>query len=197
MKGRLLMNRRIRVVDPKYLVNVSPSERPLINDQPIRSKHDIKKNVELPMVKAVEYLFDLGIQTSSSGACALEVKNGYAFLEFKYDSLSDENKQIARKLGIVRSSQTGNYVFIQIDVNRDSTVEYIENVTHVYVSHFKPQRADWAIVDPSRIEEYMERHGESLLAVLELFHYYRDPQGKYWLSEELYKINRPRIKIIK
>jgi|GEM_PF-5224093 len=185
------MKKRVRVVNPKYLVNVNEPEMVLFRDTEMSSRSRIKDHVELPMVKAVEYLFDLGIQSASCGACANEVKNGYAFLQIKYDSLSEENKAIAKKLGIVREAENKT-VYIRIDVNQNTTIEYVENVTHAYVSHFKPQRAYWAIVDTNDIEEYMKNHNETRRVVIGLFKYYEDPKGRLWLSEELYNINRPR-----
>lgn len=144
------------------------------------------------MIKATEYLFDLGIQTCGSGACALEVSNGYAFLYIIYDSLSDENKKIAEKVTSVRCNGQENWAEIKIDVHPKTTVKYIQHITDVFVRHFKPQRAFWARFTFSGLKKKYEiKKDYPIERFIEEFNvFYDSDKQEYWLSEELFNINR-------
>jgi len=178
------------MVAPKLLVDVPRPEGNNFYAHYFKSKSRVCHFVEFPMVKAVEHLFTLGIQTYGSGACATEVANGYAFLLFIYDSLSAENKSIADKLGIVENGTDGSMVRINIDVHQKTTVKYIQQVTMAYVTHFKPQTADWAQVSREQLSKMSNEQSIHIQEVIELYGYYRDLIGRYWLSEDLYNINR-------
>lgn len=63
----------------------------------INSKEDLEKIVELPCLKACEYLFENNIQTTESG-CNGENCSDKAYIEINYETLDDINKIIADSL---------------------------------------------------------------------------------------------------
>lgn len=180
------------LVIPKLLIDVPRPEGNTFYGHNFAHKSLIRKHVEYPMIQATEYLYDLGIQTSGSGTCALEVSNGYAFLFIIYNSLCDENKKIANDVTIIRDDPYEKYAEIRIDVHDKTTVKYIQHITHVIVRHFKPQRAYWARFTLDELKnKYEIKTDYPIEQFIEDFNlFYDSSRREYWLSEELYNINR-------
>ena len=63
----------------------------------INTKEDLKEFVELPCLKACEYLFENNIQTTESG-CNGENCSDKAYIEINYEALDEKNKKIADNL---------------------------------------------------------------------------------------------------
>ena len=105
-------------------------------------RKDFKENIELPCLEACLYLYDLNIRTMATN-CNKE--NPEVYLYFEFESLSDENKEIARNLaknGILFLDEKDLIHLncgIKFDASLDSDVATIKNKLLEIVSNFKYQ----------------------------------------------------------
>lgn len=61
----------------------------------LSSKEDIKRYVEKPLIPMANYLYDLNILTTMTSA---NLNYNRAYIIIDYDTLSEENKEIANSL---------------------------------------------------------------------------------------------------
>ena len=105
-------------------------------------REDYKNNVELPGLAACLYLYDLNIQTTWFN-CNKE--DPIVNLHFSYDTLSEENKEIARSLEkeellIINSNSRGHkFCYISFDASLDDDVEEISDRLLTIAQYFKYQ----------------------------------------------------------
>ena len=107
-----------------------------------RTKEDLARLVEPPLLEACEELYDKNIKTVMSSANSKDVETGEAYIDIEYESLSEENKGIARELGesfMMHGSVPTECIKLVFSVNVSTTVGDIRRVAHEVVSKFKYQ----------------------------------------------------------
>lgn len=110
----------------------------------IESREQIKKFVELPLLKACEELYDKNIQTLSSSANEKDIKSGEAYIIINYDTLSDGNKKIAESFAMPTEYDSFNAVKIVIPVNKNTQFEEINQEAMRIADKFEKQAMKWA-----------------------------------------------------
>lgn len=166
---------------PKFIRDI-----PAIPEQEgitIRTRDDLPKIVELPLLPAAQLLYDLNIETVASSANKQDV-GGFATLTLNFDSLSSENQRIALELlGMPyrgrKSIITGEYgprrIQIKIPIVNNSTEQEIARKSVEIARKFKKQEMTWAPTFSP--EEVAGREKE---------YYYDKDSGRYYLSKEHY-----------
>lgn len=180
----------------------------------VRSREYIPLLADEACVKACEYLYDSGLRTLTSGANVDGMPNqkGFGFIGIDYQSMSDENKQIADDLerkGIIEPiirnpEQRGAfYVNLKTPITSDMTVGEVEDILLDLAKQFNSQDILYGRETKESIrEEYFEDKGDGtyfFLISLEtipadkvdqyieemLQDYYYDGEKYYFLTEEL------------
>jgi hypothetical protein len=119
----------------------------------ITKKVQIVELAELPCLKAVEALYDLNIETTDSNA-NLDYYKSFesgelspgpyeARISLNPDTLSEENKRIAKREGFWKEDEFGVSVQILVSFNEESTVGQIEDEFLEKIQKFKPQVLSW------------------------------------------------------
>lgn len=80
---------------PKFVINIPP----ITESSRVRTREDLARVVESPLLPAAQALYDLNIETTSSSANYQDVegRERAARLIINFDSLSPENQQIAEE----------------------------------------------------------------------------------------------------
>lgn len=112
----------------------------------IENREDLSKFVERPLLSACQDLYDKNIETYMSSANKNNVGHT-AYLSIIYDTLSEQNKEIAKKLTeekIVKFSDKNearpSLINIEIPVTEETTWEDIEKSSKQITNHFMPQQ---------------------------------------------------------
>jgi hypothetical protein len=145
---------------------VSPDIKPgLLKDiQPIEhtrgvlflNREQIHELVEWPLVSACEEFFDKRILTVSSSANAKDLHNGHAHIILDYDSLSDENKEVALRHGSL-GQDGGTVLIIEIPVGPETTAEEIKTRAEAIAHEFKKQKTLW--IPSYTVEQMRQAYG--------------------------------------
>lgn len=157
-----------------------------------KTRDEIAKYVEVPLVRACEYLWDINIRTLQSSANLKDLENG-AYILIDYNSLSLENKEIAKLTSAKIEDYYGHpSLNFTIPITKDTTIEEISNKALDFVKMFKKQRAKW--VPTYTFEQLCATfHIDPNSKEIERNHfthsgYYYDNLNKiYYLSEEHFK----------
>jgi|SRR3989344_7215849 len=136
---------RERIVKvPQFIRNIAPIHGQEGEDL---ATEKVEEVVEKPLVEAVKMLHSLNITTTSSSANQKNIGgDGDAWVTIDFDSLSDENKRIAREnLGdpyFGRPDHLGQrerHIQIIVAIDRNTTVHYVSEKALEIVKKFKPQ----------------------------------------------------------
>lgn len=124
----------------------------------ILNKENIKDFVEKPLVEACEIFWDKNIKTLESSANFQNIQNeGYIGLDF--NSLSEENKEVARKYGEPHQLYVNNpdilCIRIPIPVNESDTVDIVSDRAKEIASGFNKQKASW--ISGISLEEHLQK----------------------------------------
>jgi len=167
--------------------------------QVIKTKEEIAKYVERPLLKACEALWDRGIRTLESSANKEDHKaRGYAYIVVDYGSLSDENKKIVDQSEDIDDLSdydglTKAFVlkipFESIDMDQEKIAQKALELA----SRFHKQPAIW--VPRILLKELKERYSyepnekvDPQIFVWEEGFYYDKKENIFYLSEEHYKL---------
>lgn len=118
----------------------------------IKSKEEIKKFVEQPLLKACEVLYDKNIKTLASSANKKDIEIGEAYIIIDYDSLSDNNKEIAKGFASPIEYDGINAVKIIIPIDENMFIQRIEKEAIETADAFEKQPMSWAeIYTPNQL----------------------------------------------
>ena len=158
----------------------------------ILGREKISEIVEAPLVSACQILYDKNIETLASSANAKDIAIGYGHIIINFDSLSEENQEIARTLGEIEEYDGMRAVIIKIPISETSTLEDIRTVADHIAESFKSQPATW--VETRTLEDFQNIYGPSLTeedlrswAPEDGGWYYDSNSNHYYPSEELFK----------
>ncbi|MCL5409770.1 MAG: hypothetical protein M1607_02840 [Patescibacteria group bacterium] len=157
----------------------------------ILTRSRIKDLVEPPLVKACEKMWDLNIRSLSSSANSKDIDYG-AYIIIDFDSLSEENKILARNEGEFIEDYDGKpAVKITMPISTSTTLEEVESHYLSLVEQFKKQEAVWiprfTLEDLKRlyaIKPEDQRYGMN--DFVKEGYYYDPEEKKFYLSEEHY-----------
>lgn len=124
----------------------------LITDIPVieeggvvpKTREGLAQLVEAPLLEACEELYDKNVETVMSSANSKDI-DGEGYITIAFDSLSEENKQVALSLG--KPYNMGGIkkcVNITFPITSGTTVGDIRRMTHEAVSKFHKQEMVWA-----------------------------------------------------
>jgi hypothetical protein len=134
--------------------SLQPKERlsdttPLSEVEPIEecsyeaaTKERLADLVEAPLLEACEVLYEKGIRTIMSAASKKDLQNGEVYIDIEFDSLSEENKQIALSLGNqfkMHGSMPMICIKLKFPINTESTVGEIRKAASEVVNQFNNQ----------------------------------------------------------
>lgn len=108
---------------------------------------ELKKLVETPLLEACEILYDKNIRTTETSANAENIKYSRKVgIVIDFDTLSTENKEIARKLCQIGNNHPDGYTAasIEIPVSESTTVAEIKKEVEAIVKQFKLQPLIWS-----------------------------------------------------
>ncbi|MDR3582714.1 MAG: hypothetical protein P4L67_05555 [Candidatus Pacebacteria bacterium] len=112
--------------------------------QNIGTKEDLESVVEEPLLSACQELWDKNILTEGAGANRKHFSGEYgiapAYIEIDYDRLSEENKEIAKSMGIVSYSDNHNHVLIEMPMDQSSTGAEVQERAEIIAHRFVKQR---------------------------------------------------------
>jgi len=192
---------------------ISPTEES--RNQMILNTDMLDKLVEYPLLKPCRNLWEKGIRTLTSSANKKDLEVGYTHLFIEWDSLSDENKGIAKSLAtqigrgetsfltkedvlervvLVEPDKRNGYdgrgfIEIAIPIDENTTAQNIENQVTEITDKFKKQHATWVQgVSYEKLREcyYLTPEDEATREDFINEGYYLDKaSGLFYLSKEL------------
>jgi hypothetical protein len=109
----------------------------------ITRREQIKKYVEFPLVKACEKLWDMNIKTVWSSCNPKDFDQGYGVIGLDYDSLSEENKEVAKDVGELEENRLGKILYLKVPLTKEATVQEVQDNSLELVDKFKVQNASW------------------------------------------------------
>lgn len=163
--------------------------------QMIKTRDEIVKYVESPLVSACEHFWDLNVRTLESSANAKDVGRG-AEIVIDYDTLSDENKKIAKEYAEPLSDYEGDVgrsaVSFKIPITNETTLEEVKTRASAFAERFKKQRASWipsySLGEMREIYASDPNDSEYGHEAFTKAGWYYDSEGKrFYLSEEHFK----------
>lgn len=178
---------------PERLHEVLPIQES--RNQIILKRKQIPNLVETPLVSTCVELYDKNIRTLESSANAKDIERGAVHFSIEFDSLSEENKQIASQLGTVAEADKKRYIAVTIPVDKDSLVKDIQDKTNEIADKFKKQKMTWApTFTKSQLVEYSYDPTWSQLDPEEISkrtgYFYDKKNNIFYISEEHYhKVN--------
>lgn len=166
----------------------------------VHTKEQLKEIVELPLLAACEELYEKNIRTIASSANKKDIEFGQANIMIDFDTLSEENKAIARKFA-APEKDTGHWgggqiLLLMIPVSASSTVKEISQQALAMAKQFKWQPAVWipkrtpesftATIDQLKEGFYLEspEYDDPNSAAWKRLGYDYDPEKKLFYSTE-------------
>ena len=151
------------------------------------TRESLSKLVEAPLLEACEDLYDKNIRTAMSSANKKDIEyGGHAYIDIDFDSLSEENKTIAMKLGelfSMRGFKPTQGVKIVFPVNENTTVGDVRKMAHDAVTKFLTQKMTWATTYTlGQLREDEMNPDLQPTDVSGLF--YDEPSGLFYISRE-------------
>ena len=165
-------------------------------------------------MKACQILYDKNIRTTSTSANKNDLEWGRVYFNIDFDSLSEENQEIAKAHGDkVSETVDGRQVGFKFlfDPNNGVTAEEIEGWSVEIANKFKRQELTWAegkTLEQLKIEfagadqsnpffekmwgTYSEEEAHAVFTE-DYSYYYNENDGKYYRSEELCKKRQESI----
>ncbi len=136
-----------KITDTLKIENINPLNRDKFNVA-LQRRENIKRIVELPLVEACELFWDKNIQTVVSSANKENIQSGHGWILLDWESLSDENKQIAQSQnGCVRKAHGGSetlFYDLEIPMSKDMLVKDISKNATELANKFQKQKLIWA-----------------------------------------------------
>lgn len=178
---------------PERLRDVLPIEESRNNI--ILKREQVPNLVEAPLVSTCVELYDKNIRTLESSANTKDIKKGAVHFSIEFDSLSEENKQIAKQLGTVMEADNNRYVAVTIPVGKDSYVKNIQDKADEIAHKFQKQKMTWApTFTKEQLVEYSYDPSWSQLDPEEISkrtgYFYDKKNSIFYKSEEHYhKVN--------
>ena len=160
----------------------------------IKTRKDLSKFVEVPLLKAFLVLYDKNVQVMSTSANSKDVGH-HAYININYDTLSDENEVIGRKFGQISFADGFNHLSIQLPIKNSSVrVNEIEKYFVDIANAFKPQKMTWArtytweqlLKIYATTPEQAKRKGWTPKTFSDNY-YYDQKERLFYLSEEHYR----------
>ena len=171
---------------PTSISEVSPIEEG--RNQIIRTRNEIARLVETPLLPACEQFYNKNIMTLSTTA---NVKNihpeGFANIVIDFDSLSPENQEIASESGRVVNYDNRRALILEHGVNSTTSVEEIRKWSNSLSEKFKKQPMTWApqYTKEQLIEWMMADDTQTPDEIAQRWNYYYDEEtNTFFLSEE-------------
>ncbi len=168
----------------------------------LRTREDIDKFVEAPLVDACKIFYDKNIETLLSSANKGDVGHG-AYIEIDFRSLSEENKEIGKKQGEtyithgIANKSEKEILRIVFPIDKDTLVEDIRNRSVEAANEFQKQPANWipryAIEEMKEIFAYEPEEEVSPEDFIEDGYYYDKEEKLFYLSEEHYLKAKEKI----
>ncbi len=128
---------------PKRIVEIQPIEASR-NTIP-KNREELKSLVEEPLLPAAEELYDNNVLTLSSSANIKDIETGSAYLNIDYESLSDENKQIAKQKCKILEADGRRIARVEVPITAETNVRTIQEKFLDFAHAFKKQKMTWAI----------------------------------------------------
>ncbi len=176
---------------PTSLSEVAPIEEE--GNQTIKEKSQIKDIVDKPLLLACEEMWDKNIKTISSSANKKDIEKGEASIVIDFESLSEENKQIARQYGNPVDYDNIKAIEIIIPISEETTVEELSQKAFEIAHSFKKQSFTWAptyTIDVLK-ETYCigaeETQYDDPDTWIKEGYYYNAESETFYISEEHYK----------
>ena len=154
----------------------------------LKKRDDLKKAVELPLLKACRILYDKNIRTVWSSANIKNVGH-YAHISIDFDSLSDDNKSIAESIGKVTIHADGKTVEILIPIEHEGVpIADLERKSMEIAKKFKKQKMKWGVPGLESSIKHFQEQGMKPAEITRILEIYYDRSGKqFYLSEEHYR----------
>jgi len=188
----------------------------LLNEvQPIRKsrglvitkKEQIKEIVEQPLVRACEVFWDKNIKTYESSANSQNIQTGNCYIRIDFDSLSEENKKIAKQYGEPYDDVGVQVLELDIPITGTETVNQISDKAVEIANAFHKQKASWirGTTLQEQLEHFEKRYGDKYPEAVaqekerlnqqgaweeeckRLGNYFDPETQTAWASEEYYK----------
>ncbi len=109
----------------------------------VERKEDLAGLVEQPALAACLTLHEKGITTFGASACSSDVPHGYAWIQLRFDRLSDENRVILSELSDLADPMVDLLARLRpqlkVPVTARSTVGEIEAAFQELADRFVPQ----------------------------------------------------------
>lgn len=105
------------------------------------TREDLAELVEFPLLEACQELFDKNIQTVFSSANTKDV-GGFGYITIDFESLSEENKKIALRIGevgMIHGFKPKQGIYLNIPITEQSTVGEVKEVAKRLVGQFTQQ----------------------------------------------------------
>lgn len=159
----------------------------------IKTRQEIRNYVETPLVDACEHMWDLNIRTLASSANSKDI--GYqAYIIVDFDSLSEENKKIARESGVFIEDYDGRpAVKLEMPIVATTTAESIKTWAGATSEKLCKQKASWIpSYDLGDLRSWwagLDRNDEKYgIDDFKEEGFFYDPDGKrFYLSEEHFR----------
>jgi len=199
-----------KITDTLKIENINPLNRDKFNVI-LQKREDIKRIVELPLLEACELFWDKNIKTVESSANKENIQSGHGWILLDWESLSDENKQIAQSQnGLVRKAHGGSetlFYDLEIPMSKDMLVKDISKSAAELANKFQKQKITWASgitlekriaqiekqrliykkSDPESFNREIERLKQPGVFESECEGYFDTKTQACWDSEELFK----------
>lgn len=144
--------------EPQLLSDIEPIEE---GGLVFRQKEDIDKLVELPLVDACKQLYDKNIQTWQSSANKKDIQNREVYVIVVSDSLSEENKLIAKEIGEPFSYGETELVKLSVPVSEATTIAEIKTKMDALVERLKSQPPTW--IEGHGIDYFKKIYGPGII----------------------------------
>ena len=152
------------------------------------TRETIKEVVEAPLVAACTMLYDKNIRTVMSSANKKDIERGEAYILIEYDSLSEENKMIAKGFAEPEEIEGRHYVHIPIPVSSKSTIYEVHTHACSIAEGFKKQKNSW--LESYTLDEMRGMFASASLSLDEIKSipdiFYDQHNEKFYLNEEHY-----------
>jgi|TARA_B100001964_G_scaffold244993_1_gene329258 hypothetical protein len=167
----------------------------------VRTRNDLERLVETPLLAACGQLYDKNVPTNASTANANNVALGQANISIDYDALSSENREIADKNFRVISHDDG-IRSVQIDIpieGPDVSVDVLSRRASAAAEKFRYQPMDWAprYTFDELVEEWgIDPEGLTPESFVDLGYFFDVGKGVFYLSDEHFRKANPRVRVL-
>ena len=172
--------------EPKAVIEIEPIQES--RGSMVKTRDQIKKLVEVPLLSACEELYDKNIRTVSTSANKKDIESGRpGYIIIDFGSLSEENRKIARQLGELSHEDNTGQILIEIPLAKNTTADEIKKFAESIAHKFEKQLMTWA--PTYTLQDLREIYCDNEAQVEDFIDgYYYNPKEKlFYLSEEHFK----------